>query len=290
MASTLETARQTDRWDRIDTELAPEPLGRSFVGALIFHGLLVAGIFGYALIAGLLPHNTWGGANDGGAIAVQLVSNALPLPADQKPNDNVLATEKPSEAPAPPAPKAQATVDQSAIPIAEKLAPPKKQADKKQEAAKPVKPLPVPPQVMAKASPYSQPTKPDNKAQFGEQSSSRMQRSSQTSTTSENGQVSVSTGSKGFNYPWYISALQRKMGQNLYRGEVDPRTPQGTRVYILWTIQRDGTPINARLDKSSGSPTLDRACLRAVQRVDTFGPLPSPPNDGTPNVSYYCEY
>ena len=29
---------------------------------------------------------------------------------------------------------------------------------------------------------------------------------------------------------------------------------------------------------------------RAARRVDTFGPLPSPPGDGNLNVSYYCDY
>ena len=81
-----------------------EPIGKHMVAAVLFHVLLIAGGIGFAFLDGLFPHNSWGGANDGGAISVQLVSNALPLPADHPPNDNVLATETPSEAPAPPAP------------------------------------------------------------------------------------------------------------------------------------------------------------------------------------------
>jgi protein TonB len=278
------------QFGRIEREFTRDPIGRSMFVAILFHALLFGGVIGFALLEGLFPHNQWGGANDGGAIAVQLVSNALPLPQDRPPNDNVLATEKPSEAPAPPAPKAQATVDQTAIPIPAKIEAPKKQADKHQEAIKPPKPVVAPP-VSSKASPYTKPNpKLDNRAQFGEQSSSQMQRSAQTATTSANGQVSVTSGSKGFNYPWYIAGIQRKMLENTYRGEVDPRTPAGSRAYILFVIRRDGTPTTASLDKSSGSPTLDRACLRAAQRVDTFGPLPSPPVDAPPNVSYYCEY
>jgi protein TonB len=44
------------------------------------------------------------------------------------------------------------------------------------------------------------------------------------------------------------------------------------------------------MDRSSGNPTLDRSCIRAAQRVDTFGPLPSGYNQSTVNVSHYCEY
>jgi len=117
-----------------------------------------------------------------------------------------------------------------------------------------------------------------------------MARTTQPTTTSANGQVAVTAGTRGFNYPYYVENIQRKMGNNLYRGEVDPRTPAGSRTYIIFTVRRDGGATDVRLDKSSGSPTLDQACVRAARRVDTFGPLPSPPSDGNLSVSYYCDY
>jgi protein TonB len=275
--------------DQIEQEFIPDPITRPMFQAVLFHVALVGGIMGFALLNGLFPRNTWGGANDGGAIAVQLVSSALPLPADHKPNDNVLATETPSEAPAPPAPKAKATEDTSAIPIPTKIQPPKKSADKKQELSKPLKPV-IPPPLYAKGSPHTQPNPRDNRAQFGEQASTQMQRATQPTTTSANGQVAVTSGARGFNYPFYIEGIQRKFAQNSYRNEVDPHTPQGSRAYILFTIRRDGSPTDIKLDRSSGSSTLDRACVRAAQRVDTYGPLPSPPGNGPLSVSYYCDY
>jgi protein TonB len=275
--------------DQFEPEFRREPIGKPMMAAVLFHLLLIAGGIGFALMSGLFPHNSWGGANDGGAIAVQLVSSALPLPADKPPNDNVLATEKPSEAPAPPAPKAKETVDESAIPIPSKIQPPKKQAKQKQQAS--IQPKPVIPPPIARNSPHTQPNpKMDNRAQFGEQSSSSMARTTQPTTTSANGQVAVTAGTRGFNYPYYVENIQRKMGNNLYRGEVDPRTPAGSRTYIIFTVRRDGGATDVRLDKSSGSPTLDQACVRAARRVDTFGPLPSPPSDGNLSVSYYCDY
>ncbi len=264
--------------------LAGESLKLPMLEAVLAHGLLAAAVAVYALLHGWWSHNTWGSNNAGGAIAVQLVSNALPLPSEQKPNDNVLATETPSEAPAPPAAKALPTVDQSAIPIAAKVVPPKKHAEKKQEASKPVKlPQPVPNQ---KSSAHTQP-QPDNRAAYGEQSSSQMQRSI---TATTDGPVAVTSGSRGFNYPYYVDNIKRRMLQSIYRGEIDPRTPKGAQAYILFTIGRDGAPSNIRMDRSSGSPTLDQACQRAAQRVDSFGSLPSPVTDGPLNVSYYCEY
>lgn len=284
----MEVSRQ---FDAIEHEFTPDPIARPMLGAIAFHVLLIGGAIAFAFLQGLFPHNTWGGANDGSAIAVNLVSNALPLPADKKPNDNVLSTEHPSEAPAPPAPKAKETIDEKAIPIPTKIEAPKKPADKKQEAAKPIKPPVTPPPITAKPNLHPQPTPPpDNHAQFGEQSSSRLQRTTLPTTTSANGEVAVTSGSRGFNYPFYVEAIQRKMAQNMVRGEVDPRTPKGTQANILFTVRRDGSATDVKLDKSSGSPTLDRACLRAAQRVDTFGPLPSPASDGNLTVSYYCDY
>ena len=273
--------------NQFDPDFMREPLGKPMIAALAFHLLLIGGGLAFAVLANLFPHNNWGGNNDGGAIAVQLVSSALPLPADRPTSDNVLATEKPSDAPAPPAPKAKASVDETAIPIASKLQSPKQKADKKQEASKPAKPVVA--QANPRTSRVAQPTQ-DNRAQYGEQASNSMQRAMQPTTTSANGQVAVTAGARGFNYPYYVENIQRKMRDNLYRGEVDSRTPSGSRAFILFTIRRDGTPGDSRLDKSSGSPTLDQACLRAARRVDTFGPLPSPPGDGNLSVSYYCDY
>jgi protein TonB len=276
----------------LEGEFAPDPIGRHMLFAVLFHLLLAGGAAAFALLSGLLPHNVWGGANEGGAIAVQLVSSAVPLPQDRPPSPNVLATEKPSEAPAPPAPKAKATEDEKAIAIPNKVTAVKKQAEKHQETVVPPKPVkPQPAQQVARNA-YPQPNqRVENRAQYGEQAATNQQRAvQQSATTSANGQVAVSSGAKGFNYPWYIAGIQRKFAQSSYRGEVDPRTPAGSRAYILFTIRRDGSPSDVKMDRSSGSITLDRACMRAAQRVDTYGPLPSPPSDGNAMVSYYCEY
>jgi protein TonB len=274
--------------DRIEREFAREPIGKFMIAALAFHGLMIGAVFAYAFVHGFLPHYV-GGGGEGDAIAVNLVSNAIPLPANEKPSDNVLATEHPSEAPAPPAPKAQATVDQTAIPIPNKIEAPKKPAEKRQEISKPTKPTVAPP--VTKASPHNVPVpKPDNRVQVGEQANTQLQRATQTSTTTTVGTVTASSGGiKGFPYPWYLQNLERKMQQNVYMNEVDPRTPKGAEANITFVIHRDGTPAEAKLDRSSGSPTLDRACINGVRRIDTFGPLPSPPSEGNLYVSHHCD-
>ena len=59
---------------------------------------------------------------------MSLVTSALPLPSDQPPNDNVLATDTPSQAPAEPAAKEKQAVDESAIAISGKQVKPQQQA------------------------------------------------------------------------------------------------------------------------------------------------------------------
>lgn len=256
------------RAEQLDRELTSEPVIASATGSLVLHGALAAAIACYGLLGGLFHHNTWGGPATGGAIRVNLVSSALPLPSDQPPNNNVLATEKPSEAPAPPAPKAQQRVDETAIPISGKQVKPQQKTTPKVQQSQP---------------------KQQNRAQYGEQSGSAMPRALP-GQSSANGPTSVSEGDFGSRFGWYVDGINRKMSTSWDKREVDSRTPKGARVYLIFTIRRDGSPTSVQLDRSSGSPTLDRSCQRGVQRVDTFGNLPAGYTSSTLKVSYYCEY
>jgi periplasmic protein TonB len=256
--------------EHLEQELNGEPIAMPATGSVLLHLGLVAFIAVYALTAGLFHSNNWGGPAASGAIQVQITS-ALPLPNDQPPNDNVLSTERPSPAPAPPAPKAAPVVEDKAIPIQGKQA----------------KPLPKP---TPKATPARQPPpKPTTRAEYGEQAANSIPRAVQGSQVI-NGPVSVKGSDFGSEFPFYVQSIQRKMASVSSMQLVDPRTPKGTRSYIFFTIHRDGTVSDAEMDRASGSPSLDRECLRAAQRVDSFGPLPPAYNQSTLRVSYYCEY
>jgi protein TonB len=260
---------------KIEQELISEPVVGPATGSIVLHGLIFGGLILYGFIGGFFHHNDWGSPEaGGGAIQVNMVSGVLPLPNDQPHNQNVLATETPSQAPAPPEPKAKQTVDDTAIPIAAKNA--KQQATKDNKTA-------------AKTQPHQQQAKQSNLAQFGEQSGSNMQRAMQTHG-SGSGPTSITVGDFGSRFGWYVDGINRKMATSWYKQEVDSRTPKGSRVYLVFTIRKDGSPTDVKVDRSSGSPTLDRSCQRGVQRVDSFGQLPSAYNASTLMVSYYCEY
>jgi len=191
------------------------------------------------------------------------------LPTDHPPNQNVLATEKPSEAPAPPQPKVKQAEDETAIPIQGK---PKKLQQEE-----------------VKKTPQRQPQQvPQNRAQYGEQAGSSMPKAM--AQGAGVGPTSVTDANFGSMFGWYVDNINRKMEANGYRSLADPRTPKGARAYISFTIGRDGSVGQVRLDQSSGSGSWDTTCLRAAQRVDTFGPLPNQYRGNSLMVSYYCEY
>jgi len=79
-------------------------------------------------------------------------------------------------------------------------------------------------------------------------------------------------GDFGTKFGWYVQIIQRKV-QKLAEVRGHPRVTGGQRVYITFDVARDGHPFNVQIEQSSGVPSLDVSATRALQRIDTFGPL-----------------
>lgn len=252
--------------EKLEKELAAEPVMIPATGAAILHSALVGGVLLYALLAGLFHHTTWGDVDPGSAMNATLVTSALPLPSDQPVNDNVLPSDNPSTAPAPPAPKTVTAEDKSATPISDN-----------------VKPKDNTPQQKT-----TQVAKVDNKATFGDQAGSAIARS--TSPEIIRGPLKLSNADFASKFGWYADGISRKMMQNTYTNEIDASTSVGTMAEIHFRVNREGVPSNFKLITSSPSPTLNSACMRAAQRIDTFGRLPPESNDQWIDVTYDCIY
>lgn len=257
--------------DPLEGELTPDPVMGPAMGSAALHVGVAAALVLYGILGGFFHHSLWGNPGTGGAIQVQLVSNAIPLPSDQPQNQNVLATETPSQAPAPPTPKTKVAEDQTAIPILGK------QQKKKHK------------EIEHKTPQRKVEKQQTSRAYYGEQSGSNMQRATQ-SQANTNGPTAVSNGDFGSRFGWYVNGITRKMDQNWFKALVDPSTPKGTRAYITFKIYRDGSVGNVQVERASGSPTLDRSCMQAAMRAGNFGSLPTGYNDSTLMVSFYCEY
>jgi protein TonB len=255
--------------EQLEQELTPDPVAAPAMGSVVLHAGLAASIVLYGIMGGFFHHNLWGTPGLGGAIQVHLVRNAIPLPSPVPQNQNVLATQTPSPAPAPPAPKAKQAEDENAIPIQGKQAKPQKEA-------------------VQKTPPRQQTPVDQHKAQYGEQEGSSMPHAMDQSSSS--GPTTVNSGDFGSRFGWYVDGISRKMSTNWFKALVDQNTPRGAKAYIEFKINRDGSVSDVKLDRSSGSSTLDNSCLAAAQRSDNFGNLPQGYNQSTLLVSYYCEY
>ena len=232
-------------------------IGTGVAGAVALHALLAASL----IAAAYFTHTSsdhWGEkASQAGAIQASMVS-AIPLPSKVKPVENsVLAPDLASPAPVPP-PKAAAI-------------PPPRDTDVLIKAkTPPAKTAPVP----AAAPPkHPQPVPDTAKAQSGQSATQLPQSVTQT----KNGDAAATIEDKAFGarYAYYRDIVSRTVSQNWYSSEADPRASQGRHVVLLMEIDRDGAPSNVRVETRSGSPSLDSSALRAIQRIETFGPLPA---------------
>ncbi|MGA9475637.1 MAG: TonB family protein, partial [Terriglobales bacterium] len=97
-------------------------------------------------------------------------------------------------------------------------------------------------------------------------------------------------GDFGSRFAWYVQAVQRKVSENWLRYEVDPNIKEANRVYITFDIGRDGHPTNVQLEQPSNVPSLNISATRAIQRIDTFGPLPPEYSGSKVSVEFWFDY
>jgi protein TonB len=230
----------------------------NFAGSLVLHSLVAGALAGSAFFFHHRGSNWGENASNAGAIQATMVSS-IPLPPTQRTLDTgVLTSEAPSPAPVTAKEQAEAAPTPDSIAIPDKIKPPKI-ADK---------PTPAPPK-------HVQPITPSpTKAVTGETAGIRI---AQSTMELKNGTSSVSIQDRSFGerYAYYVNIVNSKVSQNWYKSEADPLTSMDKSATIMFDIDREGVPSNARVETRSGSPSLDLSALRAVQRVDGFGPLPS---------------
>jgi periplasmic protein TonB len=223
----------------------------------VLHGLVAAALVGSALLFHHQSSNWGENASNAGAIQATMVSS-IPLPPTQRTLDTgVLTSEAPSPAPVVTKERTEPPPSPNEVAIPEKIKPPKI-ADK---------PAPAPPKHVQPITP------PPTKAVTGETAGIRI---AQSTLELKNGTSSVSVQDRSFGdrYSYYVNIVNNKVSQNWFKSEADPISSMDKSATILFDIDHDGVPSNARVETRSGSPSLDQSALRAVQRVDGFGPLP----------------
>jgi|SRR5579859_4717597 len=213
----------------------------------------------------------WGSGGGGDAMGATLVS-AVPLPANPVETTNVLATESKGLS------KSQPTVQEKepeAIPIPDKNTKTK------------VKPAPAKSATKRKAQPEPEES---NQIPYGEGGPVSGPYTMSAGGAKGGFGFTGSGGDFGSQFAWYVQAVQRKVTENWMKYEVDPRITDAKRVYLTFDIARDGHPSNVEIEQSSGVPSLDLSAKRALQRIDTFGPLPPNYSGSKVSVEFWFDY
>jgi protein TonB len=260
MAPNAEIYFERDRWGR----------------ALAWSAGLHVGISALLLVYSAVFYRTsgegWGAGGGGEAMGVSLVST-VPLAANPAQTQNVLANESKGLT------QSQPKIEQKepdAIEIQGKNA--KIKPKKKQETASKEKPQPAP-------------EEETNQVAFGEGGPVSGPYGSFSAGGAKGGfGISGGGGDFGTKYAWYVHVIQQKVSENWMKYEVDPRITTAQRVYITFDVTRDGHPGNVQVEQSSGVPSLDISATRALQRIDTFGPLPADYSGNKISVEYWFDY
>jgi periplasmic protein TonB len=235
-----------------------------------FHLGLTALILLYTAIFSESRGVGWGSGGGGSAMGVTLVST-VPLPATPAPQQNVLANDSKGIT------KSEPKVEE-------------KEPDAIEIQGKNSKVNPKKPPTPTKAKPQPEP-QPTNQVAFGEGGPVSGPYGTFDAGGAKGGfGVSGGGGDFGTRYGWYVQIIQRKVSENWLKYEVDPRISTAERVYITFDVARDGHPFNVRVEQSSGVPSLDISATRALQRIDTFGPLPPDYSGNKISVEYWFDY
>ena len=245
--------------------------GRALAWSAGFHLAVTAIILIYSLVFTASRGEGWGSGGGGSAIGVTLVSS-VPLPATVAQTQNVLANESKGLT------KSEPKIEE-------------KEPDAIEIQGKNSKIKPKKPPTSTKEKPKPAPEQDTNQVAFGEGGPVSGAHGSFAAGGAKGGfGVTGGGGDFGTRYGWYVQQIQNKVSENWLKYEVDPRITTAERVYITFDVARDGHPYNVRIEQSSGVPSLDQSAVRAVQRIDTFGPLPPDYSGSKISVEYWFDY
>ncbi len=249
-----------------------ERWGRALAWSAGVHVGITAAMLVYATFVTRGTGQTWGAGGGGEAIGATLVSN-VPLAVAPNQNQNVLANE--SKGLTQSQPKVEEK-EPDAIEIAgrnKKIKPKQKQVTE------------------SKSNPQKAPEPEENQVAFGEGGPVSGPYGTFSAAGAKGGfGVTGAGGDFGTRFASYVMGIQRRISENWMRYEVDPRITSAQRVYVDFDISRDGHPSNVQIAQSSGVPSLDQSAQRAVQRVDSFGPLPAEYSGNKVSVEFWFDY
>jgi len=260
MPASAEIYFEHDRW------------GRALAWSLGLHVGITVLLLIYSAVFYHTSGETWGSGGGGDAIGATLVST-VPLAVSPSQTQNVLANQSKGLT------QSQPKIEEKAPDAIDiqgknaKIKPKKKQITESKEKAQPA------------------PEPEDNQVAFGEGGPVSGPYGTFSAAGAKGGfGITGGGGDFGTKYSWYVHVIQQKVSENWLKYEVDPRITSAQRVYITFDVARDGHPMNVQVEQSSGVPSLDISAVRALQRIDTFGPLPPDYSGNKISVEFWFDY
>jgi TonB family protein len=88
----------------------------------------------------------------------------------------------------------------------------------------------------------------------------------------EKEQTSLVVDGQRFPFSYYLDAVERKVSQNWFSAV--SAGGEGLSCVVYFSLRRDGSVSDTRIEQSSGNAYFDRTALRAVRSASPFPPLP----------------
>jgi TonB family protein len=251
-------------------------LKRYFSYSVLFHISLTA-----LLLAGAWLERTgesWGGPGSGGDSAVKVnlvgpVNAGLPMPPTVNPTDSQVID---------PTKGLNVEEPQPKPPVQPKDTTPIQKFEKEK---------PLPPSRKSKVFENKTPP-PENAINYGKGGNPRMPTGygDQPGPLNNSGINASGPGGGDFanRYGWYVEAIRRAVNQNWMQNTIDPavRAARRAKTTLTFTINRDGTVKNIRIEESSGNRSMDDSAQRALLSIDRFPPLPADYSGTYVNVTF----
>lgn len=248
---------------------AHDPMGKSFTGSLVAHGLVI----GLVMTTGLFKFSKdhFGDPKpSSGSVGIDIVQT-IPIPQRQAPK-NPLANDSTSVVPQEPAPvKYQKEVKkepEKAIEIPDKTTKPKKLSPEKQ-----VRDVYKPPEPYKSNQVFSNTPQAANSPMFGMKGAGGI----------DLGPASVF----GDRYAWYANLVRDKLAEHWNQAGL--HSSPGQICKVSFTVQRSGSVTNVHISQQSGDYLLDTSAQRAVLDSNPMPSLPPdfPRNEATVEFSFH---
>jgi TonB family protein len=236
---------------------------------LLFVLLVAYGTFGMSFGGGWGKNWGTGSSTRIGAVASL---PGVPLPAPMLTTHNTLASENPGLHQTEPQPKPEP--EPKAVEI------PKFKAAVKAEKAE-------------RVNTHIQKEKPvyaENAIPYGLGGQPSMSYTQIVSGAGEGGMSFGQGGDFGQRYGWYVASVRNRISGNWLLSTISPNILTAPRLYMTFTILRDGTVTDVEISQSSGIPEVDRSALRAVLASNPLPPLPPDYAGNRVKVNLYFDF